>query len=143
MILDREGDLVLTDEDNLLRLDVGGFLMLATGEEIEQRTPQRQALRGRQLAKLGLKLEPVAEDGTAIKFHLEPVTGLSPMAKAYRAYKDAKAIKHSRAEVFPLREPKYQRVRADILPDGTIQLLETLPLPELTEPPQPDCCVGR
>ncbi len=59
MIVDREGDLVLTDEDNLLRLDVGGFLMLATGEEIEQRMPQRQALRYRQMDRAGFKLVPV------------------------------------------------------------------------------------
>ncbi len=61
MIVDREGDLVLTDEDNLLRLDVGGFLMLATGEEIEQRMPQRQALRWRQMDRAGFKLGGVTK----------------------------------------------------------------------------------
>ncbi len=118
MIVDREGDLVLTDEDNLLRLDVGGFLMLATGEEIEQRMPQRQALRGRQLARIGFKMESIK---LGPRWRMEPAVTATVNGR-----------------------PVNLEVEQTTLPDGTIQLVAvTSPSPELTEPPQQDSCTGR
>ncbi len=121
MIADREGDLAVT-EDGHLMLDVGGFLMELTKEEMHARSDQVYELmirRARRVQKRALRTEiPLGTVAEVLEL------GEQPLVRVKLGGID-------RVRFFKVTSQEYDA------PPGTLHLLD------LTEPPQPDCYAGQ
>ncbi len=128
MIVDREGDLVVT-EDGSTMLDVGGFLMKPTPMEIAERVDLVFALIDRKSKRMGKRLEPVGEDWDGT---LKPLKDLMTAP-------DCRNPPMCRCRVLPwVNIPVVQFMPGEPLPAAV-----TSPSLEMTEPQQLDSCTGR
>ncbi len=162
MIVDREGDLVMTDGE-VLMLDVGGFLLKPKPAEIAERVDRVFALLDRKAKRLGrqaiwlpqaphpgllpiaiVPLEPVAAKLNGQPVNLEVEQTVSPDGVITLTAECVQPPASFQAawiepppEIFP------SLARAEPRPGGVTKRAGTLLLLDLTEQQQLDSCTGR